>query len=107
MHGGPQVQEIAPGTAGGHATTYTGREKEDRLWRISTYFGIFGLVLMIILGENASITSSDKNRKMHNRMMAWMLTALSVIMMWGFWACVYMAQMYPLFLPEIEVAAEH
>lgn len=81
--------------------------KEKRLMRISGYFAAFGLVLMLVLGENASYTSSDKNRSMHNRMVAWMLTALGVTMMWGFWACVYMAQMYPLFLPEIEVSGHH
>ncbi len=75
--------------------------------RISGYFAAFGLVLMLVLGENASFTSSDKNRSMHNRMTAWMLTALGVSMMWGFWVCVYMAQMYPLFLPEIDVSGHH
>lgn len=31
--------------------------------------------------------------------MAWSLTFLAVVMMWMFWSCVYMAQMYPLYKP--------
>ena len=38
--------------------------------------------------------------------MAWGLSFLGVLMMWAFWACVYMAQMYPLYRP-ILAAGEH
>ena len=31
--------------------------------------------------------------------MAWFLSFLGVLMMWMFWSCVYMAQMYPLYKP--------
>ena len=38
--------------------------------------------------------------------MAWSLSFLGVLMMWAFWACVYMAQMYPLYKP-ILAPGEH
>ena len=38
--------------------------------------------------------------------MAWSLSFLGVLMMWMFWACVYMAQMYPLYKPIIAMG-EH
>ena len=70
-----------------------------------TYFFI-GICLIgaIIIGEYVVCATRDKDPvvKAANRRLAWGLTFLGSVMMWGFWACVYMHQMYPLILPDIE-----
>ena len=58
-----------------------------------TYFFI-GLFLLsaVIIGEYVVCATRDKDPvvKAANRRLAWGLTFLSCVMMWGFWACVYM-----------------
>ena len=53
-------------------------------------------------------TTTDCKIKLQTKFfrMAWSLSFLGVLMMWAFWACVYMAQMYPLYKP-ILAPGEH
>ena len=68
------------------------------------FIGLFFLA-GIIIGEYVVCATKDKDPavKAANRRLTWGLVFLSSVMMWGFWACVYMHQIYPLIKPEITV----
>ena len=70
---------------------YLFHPKERRLMRLTRLFAVAGSILAACIGEYVACHTVDKKRTMHNRLTAWMLTVLSVCMMWGFWACVYLA----------------
>ncbi len=73
--------------------------KENGLVYGSFLFAIFYFMSATLIGQHAHKESADRKLANHNRKMAWALTFLGVMMMWMFWACVYMAQMYPLYRP--------
>ena len=66
--------------------------KEQGLVTGSYFFLGAWFLSAIVIGEyvRCATKDSDPQIKSANRKMAWGLTLMSAIMMWAFWACVYM-----------------
>lgn len=64
------------------------------------------MVVALVLGQYVKVVTKDVEAGSANRCMTWGLTLLAVVMMWAFWSCVYMSQMYPLIKPVLS-AGEH
>ncbi len=82
-------------------------EKTTGLWMGSLIFAVLGVVAAIILSLYVYVrTQEDRSKgeqlKKPNAIMAFFLTLFATICMWGMWICVYMHQMNPLILPELE-----
>ena len=65
------------------------------------------VVVSLIVGEWVAYTTKNRSHAGYNRGMTWCLAFLAACCMWTLWFCVYMMQLYPLYLPELEHTAKH
>jgi V-type H+-transporting ATPase subunit e len=83
-------------------------KKENGLWVGTLIFAILGAVVGAVLAGYVYVRTKDKSEggryQKANAVLAFLLSLFGALCMWAMWICVYMHQMNPLILPELEEA---